>query len=204
MARLDPPPPSRSIDPSFVIVEPDAALMRVFNPHRPWHPGPVSFNYYGPYNRFDHHRSGSPDAARGVLYAARTLSCCLVEVFGDVGVVDDPGCCLARITLKRGLRLVDLCGAGAMRAGTVTAIGAVPDRALTQAWARYFYEMPVYQRCDGLRYHGAHNNEECFVFFERAEEAIASDLEDTIPLNAPRIYPLILQHALQHKLLVTF
>jgi hypothetical protein len=204
MARLDPPPPSRAIDPAFVVLEPDTALLRIYNPNRAWKPGPVSFNHYGPFNRFDHHQSGPPDPDRGVLYAARTLSCCLVEVFGDAGVVDEPACCLVRMILTRQVRILDLCGSGAMQAGTLTAIGAVPDRALTQAWARYFYETPDYKRCDGLRFHGAHNNEECFVFFERAEDAMAYDPLDIVSLDAPSLYPLVLQYAVQHNLLVTF
>ena len=83
----------------------------------------TGFRSYGPLLRFDHHRGredGKPadDAERGIYYAAMTLSGCLVEVFGDTGVVDLGNHHVDSPILRRALRLLDLRRNGAMRAGT--------------------------------------------------------------------------------------
>ena len=44
-----------------------------------------------------------------------------------------------------------------------------PERVLSQAWARYFYdETECYGSIDGIVYPGAHDGHECVVVFERA------------------------------------
>jgi hypothetical protein len=50
----------------------------------------------------------------------------------------------------RPIKLLDLQGNGAMRAGTVVAISGAADRQLSQKWSRYFYG--CYQDIDGLIY----------------------------------------------------
>ena len=104
-------------------------------------------------SRFDHHE---PGCQRSIHYSAPTLSGCVVEVFGDTGVVDTRGCRLALIRTCRNLQLLDLRGSGAMRAGSVAALSAIADRDLSQAWSRHFYSSHA---IDGLLYSNAHNSE---------------------------------------------
>ena len=59
------------------------------------------------------------DPQRSVIYAGLSLSCCLVEIFGDGGVIRIEQQQLAFITLKDTLKLLDLRGSAAMAAGTV-------------------------------------------------------------------------------------
>jgi hypothetical protein len=94
--------------------------VRLYDPTSRYHPGPRTFRRNGPRLRFDHHRAapdGSPtnDPKRGVYYAALTISCALVEVFGDGGVIERVQWRLALSRLRDPLQLVDLRGAAAMR-----------------------------------------------------------------------------------------
>jgi hypothetical protein len=123
--------------------------------------------------RFDHHcgvgadRTPALDVTRGIYYAAFTLSSCLVELFGDATrQIVRQGRLIARPRLLRDLRLLDLRGSGAMRAGTVAAIAKVPDRQITQAWSRFFYERTdLYTAVDGLLFFNAHNDEEALALY---------------------------------------
>jgi hypothetical protein len=75
--------------------------------------------------------------------------------------------------LRRQLRLLDLRGDGALRCGSVAALAAAPDRALSQQWAGWFYDHPKeFGRVDGISYPNAHNQEVAYALFERAEDAI--------------------------------
>lgn len=127
------------------------SLVRLYDPTR-YGTQALTFTHNGPRGRFDHHRpppAGSgptwDDPDRGIYYVALTLSCCLVEVFGDTRLIDRPQLQVAMPTLTRDLRLLDLRGA---------ALSGEGDRALTQAWSRYFYEEGSLQHCDGLMYRG--------------------------------------------------
>lgn len=136
-------------------------ILRLYNPTSRYRPGPRSFRHNGPRLRFDHHRpapDGSPinDPKRGVCYAARTISCALVEVFGNGGVIERSEWRVALSTLRDPLQLVDLRGAAAMRPGAVAAIGAVECRRLTQAWSQY-------GNVHGLIYSSAHNGEDAIA-----------------------------------------
>ena len=164
----------------------------------------LTFRRFGPLARFDHHRhpAGHPDEDldRGILYAARTLSCCVVEIFGDSGIITPYGWMVARLTLTRDLRLLDLRGAGAMRAGSVMALGQAPDHALAQTWSRYLYDEAVYGDCDGLIYRGAHSGEEAIALYERAESSLACPATDLMALNNPSLRPILLTIADQYNL----
>ncbi len=190
----------------FHIVPTGAYLLRLFNPTR-FHTTALTFNHNGPRGRFDHHRpptSGSipthDDPDRGIYYAGFTLSCCVVEVFGDTRLIDNPALLLARPRVLRPLRLLDLCGRGAMRAGSVTALCSTADRDLSQAWSRYFYETAAYQTCDGLLYHSAHNNEQAIALYERAHDALECPAKQIIALASPRLRSLLLDIATQHDM----
>jgi hypothetical protein len=133
------------------------------------------FRRFGPVARFDHHRhpasSPSLDNDRGIYYAAPDFSCCIVEVFGDTGQIVCGDYHLALVRTIRDLRLLDLCGDGAMRAGTVAAI-AKSDHDISRAWSRYFYDETAFQLTDGLQYFNAHNDELAYALYERAETAL--------------------------------
>jgi RES domain len=140
--------------------------------------------------------SGKPtvDPDRGIMYAGFSLSCCLVEVFGDQGSINIKQQKIAHITLTQSLKLLDLRGSGAWDAGSVVAMATDGKRRLTQAWGCYFYEHPeLYSQIDGLMFNNAHNGESAISLYERAEPQIVSAKTVVQDLNDP---------ALRNKLLV--
>jgi hypothetical protein len=84
----------------------------------------------------------------------------VVEVFGDIGVVETQGCRLALIRSSRPLQLL--------------------DRDLSQAWSRHFYTSHA---VDGLLNSNAHNSASAIALYDRAEGAI-SCIRD-LALSAP-------------------
>jgi RES domain len=182
-----------------------AFMLRIFDPTRHGTTA-LSFRYFGPLGRFDHQRlsptgSSSEDPDRGISYAGLTLSCCLVECFGDVGVIEIKGQQIARLELTRDLTLLDLRGSGAMRAGAVAALAKIADRNLSQAWSRYFYERTAdYGQLDGISYLNAHNDEEAIAIYERAQSALVCTDAQILPLNHPSLRPAILEAALTNHL----
>jgi hypothetical protein len=135
------PPPMGSISPQHTILKSGEELIRIFDPSR-YNATATSFRNYGPISRFDHQReySNKIDLDRSVIYASKTLSCCLVEIFGDGGIIELKEQQIAFITLTTSLKLLDLRGSGAMVAGTFAAISSITQRNISQAWGRYFYE----------------------------------------------------------------
>ncbi len=208
MVTVAAPPPIAPPAPVFHTVPAEEHIYRIFNPAYP------GFRSYGPLDmRFDHHagagpaRSPAPDAARGIYYAAFTLSGCVVEVFGDATRrVERTGRTVARPLLRRDVRLLDLRGSGAMRAGTVAALAKVPDRLVTQAWSRFFYERAdLYTAVDGLLFYNAHNDEEALALYERAADALYcpdGDLAYVRPLADPLLLPALLTIADDNNLTV--
>ncbi len=144
-------------------------------------------------------RIASPanDPERAVYYAAwsddlsEALSSCLVEVFGDTGIVELGDFQVAMPSVVRSLRLLDLRGRGAMRAGTVAAI-AKCDHRQSQPWSRYIYETELaYGVVDGLIYSNAHNDEPAVVLYERARPALVCHDEAIVRLDDPALQPLL-------------
>lgn len=85
----------------------------------------------------------------------------------------------------RSLRLLDLRGNGAMRAGTVSAIAKCEYR-YSQPWSRYFYENPgTFETIDGIYYSNAHNDEPAVLLYERAADALSCSESDTVRLDHP-------------------
>jgi hypothetical protein len=152
------------------------------------HLGPVDYNHNGPRGRFDHHQNPistpADDPDRGVYYAADDLAGCVIEVFGDTGVVEPTGYRVAVVETTRRLRLLDLRGDGAWYAGTVAAITQDSGRAISQEWARYFYQ--TYPDMHGVAYNNAHNNGPAYALFERAE--LLTVVEDHL-LTSPFLRP---------------
>lgn len=209
MVLIAPPPPLRLPDPRFVVFPAGAALIRIFDPTR-FGTGPLTFRAFGPLRRFDHHegvrrghgRQAGPSPDRRIVYAAPTLSCCVVEVFGDTGLVDFHDWHVAVLTFVRPLRLLDLRGPAAMRAGSVTALSQAPDHRLGQAWSRHFYDDHAYQAADGLLYAGAHNGEDALALYERAENGLTCATSDVLRLDDPALRPALLDIARENHLLV--
>ena len=207
MVVVDPPPPRRRPNPLFHDLPSGSRLVRLFDPSR--HGATATgFRSYGPLLRFDHHRGrggGKPgdDIERGVYYAAMTLSGCLVEIFGDTGVVDLHRYHVASPILQRDLRLLDLRHNGAMRAGTKAAIAKVADRSLSQAWSRHFYETSeVYGDLDGVIYLNAHNDEDAVALYERASDALECPPERATRLGNEALRTAVLEAADDNDLVV--
>ena len=199
----------------FEVLESGFELVRIFDTSS-YSTTATSFRYYGPLHRFDHHSaseaigsSAGPrhtpvlDPDRGVYYAARTLSSCLVELFGDDRLIEPGGLQVAVPVVRRDLRLLDLRSSGAMRAGTAVAVSKARDRALTQMWSRHFYEATdVYGEVDGLIYAGAHNGEDAICLYARAVESLECAVDRVIGLDDPLLRPTILEAAADNDLWV--
>jgi len=199
MVRIQLPGQSRAPSDllSYTIVN-GTRLFRIFDPTSHGATG-AGFRHYGPLHRFDHHLGLGPpnftpaeDAARAVYYAAFGLSGCVVEVFGDDGSITLAGYYIAKPEVRRDLRLLDLRGSGAMRAGSVAALAKVADRSLSQAWARHFYENPtVFGAYDGIVYANAHNDEDAVVLVERAADALICRPEMILRLDDSALRPIL-------------
>ena len=199
------PPPLRSIAPKFVTLNRNDELLRIFDPTK-YENTAVSFRNYGPVSRFDHHRQypNKIDPDRSVIYASPTLSCCLVEIFGDGGIIRVEQQQLAFITLKNTFKLLDLRGSGAMAAGTLAAISSITERDISQAWGSYFYEnSQLYGEVNGLIFAGAHNGEDAVCLYERAEPKLESAHVEILNLNHPDLRDTILSIAKNHSLIVS-
>ena len=201
MVRIDPPPPQLEPTPLFEQLPAKLQILRIFDPTR-HQTQALTFRYYGPIHRFDHQRGimSQHDPDRGIYYAAFTLSGCLVETFGDTGVIEIKSQQLAFIELKRQCTLLDLRGPGAMRVGSVAALAKIADRNLSQAWSCYFYE--AYPQIDGILYYNAHNDEQSLALYERA--AYALECVQVFSLNDDRLRPHIESAALQNNLIFSY
>ncbi len=207
MVVVAPPPPQRQPNPLFHVLRLGDRLVRLFDPSR--HGATATgFRSHGPLLRFDHHRGTDEeipgdDPERSVYYAARTLSGCLVEIFGDAGVVDMNRYHVASPILRRGLYLLDLRRNGAMRAGTKAAITKVSDRGLSQTWSRHFYETTeVYGDVDGLVYLNAHNDEEAIALYERTSDALECPPDRVMQLDDEALRAAVLEAAEDNDLVV--
>jgi RES domain len=181
MVLIASPPPAKTPSPLYRTLASGSFLLRIFDPTQ-YGTKATTFRYYGPINRFDHQRLASgtrtEDPERGIYYAGITLSCCLVECFGDTGVIEIKGQQIGRIQLTRDLTLLDLRANGAMRAGSVAALAKVADRHLSQA----------------------HNDEEAIALYERAQSALICSDDQILPLAHPSLRPAIQQAALDNHL----
>ena len=187
-----PPDPRISVSPVFEILNPGTKLRRIFDPTK-YNTQAITFRHYGPIGRFDHQRgsSGKPDfdSARGINYWGFSLSCCLVEVFGDTRVIDTKSKEVALVELTEAIKLLDLRGSGAMRSGIVSVIAKTAQRNLSQAWSSYFYEQ--YDEIDGLLFNNAHNDEAAIALYERAKPQLNAAKIVSFPLDAVALSPAI-------------
>ena len=221
MVEIRYPPPTRNINPQFTELKPGTTIQRVFDPtsygaqriraDRLTTTGDASasratgFRYYGPLSRFDHQQSQKPkqNEERGIIYAGFSLSCCLIEVFGDDDTIKIQQQKIAYITLKQSLKLLNLRESGAWDAGSVSAMAVDGRRKLTQAWSRYFYEnFDLYGNIEGLIFNNAHGGQMALALYERAASKLLSADVSVLDLNEPTIRETILAIATKLNLLV--
>lgn len=205
MVKIAPPPPEREPNPLFHELAPGSRIVRIFDPTR-YGTQALTFRINGPRVRFDHHRfpqeAPQDDCDRGIYYAAPELSSCLVEIFGDTGIIEIQEQCIAYPTVTRSLQLLDLRNSGAMKAGSVAALSQVPERDLSQAWSRYFYEqVEIYSRIDGIIYFNAHNYEEAIALYERAKDGLSCTEKNVIRLDHLALRPYIQEGARKNNLI---
>jgi hypothetical protein len=202
MVLILPPPPTITPSPQHETVKTKTALVRIFNPASRYKTQASTYRYFGPLLRFDHHQpltkeevgklKGKEDPLRGITYWGYTLSCCLVELFGDTKIVEFKDYEVAIAIIEQPLLLLDIRDKGAMAAGSVAALGSVADRLVSQAWSRYFYlETDIYQKVDGILYSNAHNGEKAIALYERSEPIISNAKIKTRPLKDRSIRHLI-------------
>jgi len=204
MVLIAPPPPKNNPNPAFHRIEPGSHIIRIFNPNNHG-TGALTFRFHGPLHRFDHQRGGTPqtDSERGIYYAAFTLSSCLVECFGDTGVIEIQDEQVCRVEITHPITLLDLRGSGAMKAGSVTALAKTADRKLSQEWSRYFYDQKhIYSTVDGLIYYNAHNDEKAIALYERASSKLTCSASQVIRLDHPKLRPAIQASAIDNNLTV--
>jgi hypothetical protein len=211
MPAIDFPPPRHRVGLSqlvLITLRPGAQLFRVYDPCSRHRPGPRTFRSNGPRMRFDHHRGmrehgmvvPADDAERAVYYCGLTLSGALVEVFGDARMIERGTFRMVRSTLRTSAVVLDLRGDGAMRAGTIAAVGSIERRDVTQAWARWFYE--TYPRVEGLLYANAHNGEDAVALFERGRRAIEAASQRVVRLARPDMEEPLLRIAARTGMIV--
>jgi hypothetical protein len=189
-------------------------LFRIY-PKGSFYPTPTTFKYYGPNARFDHHQGKGRDrrpclsAERGICYSGLTISCCLVEVFGDRRLIEWQNqqghpYHVALLITTRPLTLLDLRDQAAWNLGVPAAIGQC-DHSLAQDWSRYFYmhRSKRIRACDGLLYSGAHNGEDAIALYERAEIALSCAPADDFPLDHPLFRPALRKIAREQGLIVS-
>ena len=211
MVLISPPPPLiRPTNPQYISLNPGDKIMRIYNPER-HNTKEYTFRDFGPLFRFDHHRplavkelekeKGAIDKERRSSYWGFTLSCCLVEKFGDTKIIEFKSYKLAILILTESLELLDLRNSGAMAAGSVYALSSETDRKLSQAWSNYIYEQTnIYGEVDGLMYHNAHNGENAIVLYERCEAKIKSSKIKSKYLKNRSLRHLIDQCATNHSM----
>ncbi|MEL6442286.1 MAG: RES family NAD+ phosphorylase [Cyanobacteria bacterium J06621_8] len=221
MVEIRYPPPTRNISPQFTELKSGTTIQRIFDPTS-YGATATGFRYYGPLSRFDHQRCDPAsfqdargralrqnnkkpkiDKERGIIYAGLSLSCCLIEVFGDDEVIKIQKQQIAYITLKQSLKLLDLRDSGAWNAASVAAMAVDGRRKLTQAWSRYFYENPdLYGNIEGLVFNNAHDGKPAIALYERATSKLLSADVSVLDLNEPTIRETILAIATRLNLLV--
>lgn len=213
MVKVSLPPPTRGVTPIVREVPSGISLIRLFDPTTKHRTTALSFRFKGPMYRFDHHR-GDPatggiadDPERGIYYvgarfdASLGLASCLVELFGDTGIVEFRNLHVGAPTLQRSLRLLDLRRNGAMRAGSVGALAACAHT-LSQPWSRYFYDNAArYSAIDGIIYPNAHNGELALALYERAANALSCPDDQVIRLDHRDLRPTILAIMRDHGLI---
>ncbi|MFM7580236.1 MAG: RES domain-containing protein, partial [Microcystaceae cyanobacterium] len=112
---------------------------------------------------------------------------------------------VASVEVIRPLKLLDLRGSGAMRAGSVSALAKVSDRLLSQEWSRFFYErVDLYGKLDGLIFYNAHNDEEAIALSERTKDGLSCPNTEVMALDDLQLRSAIQQAARDDHLVFGF
>jgi hypothetical protein len=180
MVRIDGPPPQREAYPIFHVIQKGERILRIYTPGTRKNTALTFRRQGGPKLRFDHHHD-SDDQTRGIHYSSPTLKGCLVEVFGDDGLISTDDRRLGSLLTQWQLKLLDLRGNGAWEAGANQAICNCPSRSDSQRWSRYFYD--EYPDVQGLIYGNAHDGADAIALFERCDGALI--LENDLALAEP-------------------
>lgn len=199
-----PSSPPDNLNPAYSTLKPGQIIRRIYKDKDGR--DEKTFNYKGPYGRFDHHRNtiDNPkiDPDRGTSYWGFSLSCCLVEIFGDQRFINKQEREIRRIallTVSEPLLMLDLCGSGAMLVGTTTKIAKDSAREDTQSWSKYFYNHPqMFQQIDGLIYANSHNDEKAICFYERAIDKLKQAKTFSLSLNNQGLQTSIQQVCLEN------
>jgi hypothetical protein len=200
VAKIPSPPPTRPLRPRHATLRPESSLVRIYNP---LYLGPDTYNHNGPRGRFDHHDPVSVpgnDPAHGIYYCAPNLRGCIIEVFGDTGVIEPALYRVAIVRPTRQLKLLQLKGTAAWQAGTVAAITKDSSRGKSQEWSRFFYKDPRYGSIDGISYGNAHNDEQAYALYERASQLTVLE---NVHLSDPRLTAEIDDIALELGMIVS-
>ena len=199
MARLPQPPAPAVLQAMLrrtedvIAVPAGSRLARVFtsggNHPQQWD----TFRYAGPlpHARFDPHTpdtQGGPTITRehGVLYFSLSVRTCIAEVFQATSTVDrktrSPQLVLFRP--RRTLRLLDLSGLWATRAGASQAISDGPKER-TRAWARSI--RAAYPELDGLWYRSSMDagNPSLCLWDPPSATALPESPDVLLPLDHP-------------------
>lgn len=141
--------------------------------------------FFGPPGADPRSRFDDPDGEYGICYLGMTPEAALVETLLRsptrqlIAWSDIEARSLARVEVRRRLRLVELCGAGLRRIGATAEVTSTRDYGLSRAWSRALWQHP--DRPHGLLYRCRHDDsEEGVALFDRAMPRIA--LAGTIPL----------------------
>ena len=189
---LGPPGPALPAKPPVAVLVRRLRLVHIYGPGRRWNErrsfGPL------PDTRFDHHRPPpGPDPDRSVWYASRALLGAVAETYGKRGFLDRSAgdrVVVARVVAP--IRLVDLVGVAARRFGLTQEIAATTDYALTQQWARAFYDS--YDKLAGIRWRGRETGSICVVLTDRARMR-SLVRESDLPVTDPSVWPRIARAA---------
>lgn len=150
--------------------------------------------HFGPTSsRFDHHLDPARSQKRGILYAAPHASTCLAEVCQRSRLIHRSRCepWLAKLRLEAEVRLLDLTGRWAVRAGASAAIHSGP-RPRARRWARAIYD--AFPELDGLLYLSSMDpGRPAVALFERAGRALP-----THPATHRSLVDPILRVPLEH------
>lgn len=113
-------------------------LFRIFNPASRYKTQAKQYRFFGPLLRFDHQQPLTKEEAtslkgkedpRGMTYWGYTLSCCLVELFGDTKIVEFKDYQVAIAIIEQPLLLLDIRDKAAMAAGSVAAVDRLCKKA---------------------------------------------------------------------------
>jgi len=188
---VQPPSTYIDLDSCFEILQRGKRLLRIYAPGR-YGAAPARFRTRGPYKRFDHQRADVDslprvDSQRGILYAGPTFIGCTGEYFGDTGEITRQGNRLARLSVLKPIKLLDLRATAATGAGTIPAISGISQRATTQAWARWWYTHPQLNDADGLIYTAANSGHDAIALWERARGKITCHAHNHWGLDDPQL-----------------